>query len=68
MEQGRTLLSIIEGRCIGAGNCAEQAEDYFEQNDDDAKISLLKTEVEVGDIVRVQRAVNVCPVSALALH
>lgn len=60
-------ISIVPGRCIGAGNCVEVADTYFDQNDDDATVVLLRDEVSVGDQATVRRAINVCPVAALAM-
>jgi ferredoxin len=60
-------ISIIPGRCIGAGNCVEVADSYFDQNDDDATVVLLRDDVPAEDQDTVRRAINVCPVAALAL-
>lgn len=60
-------ISIVPGRCIGAGNCVEVADNYFDQNDDDATVVLLQDEVPLGDQAAVRRAINVCPVAALTM-
>lgn len=62
-----THISIAPGKCIGAGNCVEQAEDYFDQNDDDALVVVLQSTVPAEDRARVERAANVCPVAAIVL-
>lgn len=61
-------ISVLEDKCIGAGNCVEAAEKYFDQDDDTAKVVLLRGVVEPGDGDSVRRAVNVCPVAAILLH
>ena len=65
--EGPLRISIAEGRCIGAGNCVEVAEDYFDQDDDDARVIVLQEMVPAGDQARIRRAVNVCPVQAILL-
>ena len=60
-------ITVTPGLCIGAGNCVEQAEQYFDQNDDDAKVVVLQDLVAPQDRAQVQRAVNICPVQALKL-
>ena len=60
-------ISVIHGLCIGAGNCVEQADAYFDQSEDDAKVVVLNELVPPEDRARVQRAVNLCPVQALRL-
>lgn len=66
-DVGPGRISIVPGQCIGAGNCVEQAEDYFDQNDDDAKVIVLNENVPEEDRPMVRRAVNVCPVAAILL-
>lgn len=61
-------LSVVPGKCIGAGSCVEYADDYFDQRDDDATVVLLAEEVGEADRARVERAVTVCPVAALRLE
>jgi ferredoxin len=60
-------ITIVGGKCIGAGNCVEIAEEYFDQNDDDATVIVLTDEVSIGSVARVRKAVNVCPVAAIML-
>jgi ferredoxin len=59
------VLSTDVHTCIGAGNCVELAEEYFDQSEDDATVILRKPDVSAGDVARVQRAVTVCPVGAI---
>lgn len=67
-ESDEAVISVVPGRCIGAGNCVEQADDYFDQDDDTALVVLLRDRVPATDRPRVQRAANVCPVAALLLR
>lgn len=61
-------LTVDTELCESYGNCVFEAEDYFELADeDDGVVQLLRTEVESGDVERVELAVASCPVSALLL-
>ena len=60
-------ISIEAGRCIGAGNCAGEAEDYFDQDDDDATVIVLREVVAPQDRALVRRAINICPVAAITM-
>lgn len=60
-------ITIVPGKCIGAGNCVEQAEHYFDQNDEDALVVVLQEHVPAEDRAQVERAANVCPVAAIVL-
>jgi ferredoxin len=62
-----TTLEIFEERCIGAGNCAEVAGKYFGLKDTDGTVALLRAELDPGDEALVERAVNICPVGAIAM-
>jgi ferredoxin len=61
-------IKIVPGKCIGAGNCVEQAEKYFDQSDDDALVVVLEHFVPESDLRMVERAANVCPVAAILLQ
>ncbi|MCU1614623.1 MAG: fer [Frankiales bacterium] len=61
-------LSIVPGRCIGAGNCVDVAESHFDQSDEDATVILLDDTVEQADLQRIRRAVYACPVAAILLQ
>lgn len=52
--------------CDGNGNCAREAPEVFELDDDD-NLRLLKEEVEPAEEARVVAAVRVCPKSALSI-
>jgi ferredoxin len=60
-------ITIVPGKCIGAGNCVEQAERYFDQDDDDALVVVKNSHVPAEDRGMVERAANVCPVAAIIL-
>ena len=62
-----TTISVLRERCMGAGNCAEVAPDYFDQDDMDGTVVLLRDEVEPGDDDEVARAADICPVAAIIL-
>jgi ferredoxin len=53
--------------CQGYANCIVAADDVFDL-DDDGVVVLLRTEFPESDRARMQEAVRVCPVSALAIE
>ena len=53
--------------CQGYANCIVAADDVFDL-DDDGVVVLLRTEFPESDRVRMEEAVRVCPVSALAIE
>jgi ferredoxin len=53
--------------CQGYANCIVAADDVFDL-DDDGVVVLLRTEFPEADRARMQEAVRVCPVSALAIE
>ncbi len=63
-----TTIEVVPRTCIGAGNCVDMADDYFDQNDDDATVIVLANEVTSEDAPRVARAANACPVAAIVLR
>ncbi|MET7481625.1 ferredoxin [Streptomyces sp. NPDC005538] len=59
-------VTVDQGRCVAAGQCAATAPDVFDQREDDGVVVLL-TDVppaELADDVRYAAAI--CP--ALAIH
>lgn len=61
-------IIIDRNKCIGAGNCVWGAEDYFDQDDLDGKVVLVRDKVAVADADRVRNSLDTCPVSAIALR
>lgn len=68
MTVGERIISVVPRKCIGAGNCVDLAEDYFDQRDDDATIVVLRDRVPEADLERVRRAANACPVVAILIE
>jgi ferredoxin len=60
-------IEVFHERCMGAGNCAEVAEKYFDQSDTDGTVVVRRTEIDPEDLDLVKKAMDVCPVGALAL-
>lgn len=60
-------IEVMGDRCIGAGNCAEAAGKYFDQDDADGTVVVKNPSIEPGDENLVKRAVTLCPVGALVL-
>jgi ferredoxin len=55
-------------RCLGNGNCVEQAPGYFQQSDVDGRVVALRRAVAGADAESVNRAVSLCPVGAIVLR
>ncbi len=53
--------------CQGYANCVVAADDVFDL-DDSGVVVLLRAEMPESDRARMQEAVRVCPVSALAIE
>ncbi|MFJ9847187.1 ferredoxin [Kitasatospora sp. NPDC101155] len=60
-----TRILADRDRCIGAGNCARLAPDFFDQ-DDDGLVTLLATDPGPA-AEQVRRASMTCPVKALSV-
>jgi ferredoxin len=60
-------IAVYPERCIGAGNCFDIAASYFEQDDADGTVILLKETLDPADEETVRRAANACPVAAIEL-
>jgi ferredoxin len=52
---------------MGAGNCAEVAPAYFDQSDADGTVVLRRDEADPADRALVEKAIDICPVGALAI-
>jgi ferredoxin len=59
-------LKVDRDLCEGYANCVFQAEDVFDIGDDNVVI-ILKAEAAEEDRVRIEEAVQSCPVAALSL-
>jgi ferredoxin len=60
-------IDVMAERCIGAGNCVEVAPSYFDQDDLNGTVKVLKDEVGEGDEAMVAGAADICPVAAILL-
>jgi ferredoxin len=60
-----TRIAAHHERCIGAGNCVEVAEKYFDQDDASGTVIVLRDVAEDGDEALVSQAIDICPVAAL---
>lgn len=67
-HESQLLIRIVAdlSLCEGWAQCVARADDYFDI--DDSQVVLLRTTVEIDDLSRVKRAVDSCPVNALALR
>ena len=60
-------VRIVPDRCLGNGNCVRVAPAYFDQEQEDGRVELLRTDIDAGDFDTVQAAVAQCPVHALRI-
>ena len=60
-------LRVDRDLCEGYANCVFQADDVFDLGDDNV-VTLLRVEIPQSDRVRIEEAVESCPVAALSLH
>jgi ferredoxin len=59
-------LSVDRGLCEGYANCVFQAPDVFDLADDNI-VTVLTEQVAASDRMRIEEAVESCPVAALSL-
>jgi len=55
------------GKCMGAGMCALNAPEVFDQYEDEGLVVVLETEPAAGQRFAVRDAANLCPASAITL-
>jgi ferredoxin len=60
-------LAVDRGLCEGYANCVFQAPDFFDLGDDNI-VTVLIEDVPPHDRVRIEEAVESCPVAALILR
>jgi ferredoxin len=58
-------ITVLQERCIAAGNCYEIAAKYFDQDPVDGTVVLIKGDVDGSDETTVDRAAATCPVAAI---
>jgi len=60
-------ITVKDGACVGAGQCALVAEDVFDQ-DDEGLVLVLDSEPDASHAAAVRRAVSLCPARAISLQ
>ena len=60
-------VTVRDGACVGAGQCALVAEEVFDQ-DDDGIVILLDSEPDASQESANVRAVSLCPSRAISFH
>jgi ferredoxin len=60
-------IAVYPERCIAAGNCYEIAASYFEQDEGDGTVMLVREQLDPADEATVRRAAAACPVAAIEL-
>ncbi|MFF5251401.1 ferredoxin [Streptomyces leeuwenhoekii] len=63
----RPRLRVDRERCIGAGMCALTAPEVFDQDPDDGRVLLLRTEPPAALHAAARLAAGVCPSGAVTL-
>jgi ferredoxin len=61
-------IEVFLERCMGAGNCAEVAPAYFDQDAADGTVVVLQDQVPSEDRALVDKAAAVCPVAAILVQ
>jgi len=60
-------ITVKDGACVGAGQCALVAEDVFDQ-DDEGLVLVLDSEPDASHAPAVRRAVSLCPARAISVQ
>ncbi|MEU9356105.1 ferredoxin [Streptomyces griseoloalbus] len=60
-------VTVDSERCVGAGQCALNAPEVFDQ-DDDGIVTLLVKEPEEADADGVRAAGDLCPSGSITVH
>jgi ferredoxin len=60
-------ITVNDGACVGAGQCALVAENLFDQ-DDGGIVVLLNSEPDPADEPAARRAATLCPGRAIAIQ
>jgi ferredoxin len=61
-------VSVDPERCCGAGLCAMNVPEVFDQNEDDATVLLLVTAPPTSLRARVRQAALTCPTGAITVE
>lgn len=60
-------ITVKDGACVGAGQCALVADEVFDQ-DDDGIVVLLDSEPDASHVQAVRRAASLCPSRAISVQ
>ncbi|MEU9865428.1 ferredoxin [Streptomyces sp. NPDC047971] len=60
-------LSIVRGRCQGAGMCVLTAPEVFDQDEADGRVVLLEATPLAARRAAAREAAELCPASAIAV-
>lgn len=61
-------IKIIEGRCVGAGQCELFAPSLFRQDDETGLVTVLKETLGEADYEAARAAVHACPTKTIYLE
>jgi ferredoxin len=67
MREATDQVEVFHERCMGAGNCADVAPKYFDQSNVDGTVVVRKEDIDPGDRSQVDKAIDICPVGAIAV-
>ncbi|RJL30016.1 ferredoxin [Bailinhaonella thermotolerans] len=60
-------ITVDQGRCVGAGQCARLAPDVFDQREEDGVVTLLDPAPPPERHAPARDAADVCPSGAITL-
>lgn len=61
-------ITVERDRCIGSGACVFTQPAVFTQDEEDGQVVLVQDVPDADDLASVERAVLMCPVSAIFLE
>ena len=64
----KLIIKIQKDRCIGSGQCAIHAPDFFTQSEDDGIVKLIKTESEMKFLDKLTNAEELCPAGVIEIE
>ena len=64
----KLIIKIQKDRCIGSGQCAIHAPDFFSQSAEDGIVELIQTEAEMKDFDELTNAEELCPAGVIEIE
>ena len=60
-------ITIARENCTSCGNCVLVAPEFFDLDDNDARVVLIKDQPNESEIATIREAINDCPTDVLDL-